>query len=80
MLSEDLRLRIVELHEDGKGYKISKSLDVYQSTVRQIVYECRKSSIVATLARNGCAAKMTSQAQRRMLIEVKRDPRVSGTC
>jgi hypothetical protein len=37
-ISEDIRLRIVNLHKAGKGYKrISKSLDVHQSSVRQIV-------------------------------------------
>ena len=49
-LSEDLRSRIVDLHEAGKGYKsISKSLDVHVSTVRQTVYKWRKFSTVATL-------------------------------
>jgi transposase len=49
-ISEDLRLRIVDLHKAGKGYKIiSKSLDVYQSTVRKIVNKWRKISPVATL-------------------------------
>jgi transposase len=50
-ISEDLRLRIVDLHKAGKGYKsISKSLDVHQSTVRQTVYKWRKFSTVATLS------------------------------
>ena len=78
-ISEDLRLRIVDLHKAGKGYKsISKSLDVHQSTVRQIVYKWRKFSTVATLPRSGCPAKMTARAQRRMLNEVKKNPRVSA--
>ena len=69
-ISEDLRLRIVDLHKAGKGYKsISKSLDVHQSTVRQIVYKWRKFSTVATLPGNGCPAKMTARAQCRMLNE-----------
>ena len=74
-----LRLRIVNLHKAGKGYKsISKSLDVHQSTVRQIVYKWRKFSTVATLPRSCRPAKMTSRAQRRMLNEVKKNPRVSA--
>ena len=78
-ISEDLRLRIVDLHKAGKGYKsISKSLDVHQSTVRQIVYKWRKFSTVATLPRSGRPAKMTARAQRRMLNEVKKNPRVSA--
>ena len=77
-ISEDLRLRMVDLHKAGKDYKsISKSLDVHQSTVRQIVYKWRKCSTVATLPRSGCPAKMTERAQLRMLNEVKRNPSVS---
>ena len=67
------------MHKAGKGYKsISKSLDVHQSTVRQIVYKWRKFSTVATLLRSGHPAKMTARAQRRMLNEVKKNPRVSA--
>ena len=41
---------MVDFHKAGKGYKsISKSIDVHQSMVRQIVYNWRKFSIVATL-------------------------------
>uniref|UniRef100_A0A8C5LME3 Transposase n=1 Tax=Leptobrachium leishanense TaxID=445787 RepID=A0A8C5LME3_9ANUR len=59
-LSEDLRSRIVDLHEAGKGYKsISKSLDVHVSTVRQTDYKWRKFSTVATLPRCGRPVKMT---------------------
>ena len=64
-ISVDLRLRIVDLHKGGKGYKsISKSLDVCQSTVRQIVYKWKKFQTVATLPRSDCPAKMTARAQR----------------
>ena len=74
-ISENPRLRIVDLHKAGKGYKIiSKSLHVYQSTVRQIVH--KGFSTVATLPRSGCPAKIT--AQHRMLNEVKKNPRVSA--
>ena len=74
-ISEDLRLRIVALHNAGKGYKsISRS----QSTVRQIVYKWRKFSTVASLPRSGSPAKMTARAQSRMLNEVKKNPRVSA--
>ena len=78
-ISEDQILRMVDLHKAGKGYKsISKSLDVHQSTVRQIVYKWRKFSTVATLPRSSHPAKMTARAQRRMLNEVKKNPRVSA--
>uniref|UniRef100_A0A8C5R032 Transposase n=1 Tax=Leptobrachium leishanense TaxID=445787 RepID=A0A8C5R032_9ANUR len=78
-LSEDLRSKIVDLHEAEKGYKsISKSLDVHVSTVRQTVYKWRKFSTVATLPRRGRPVKMTARAQRRMVNEVKKNPRVSA--
>jgi transposase len=78
-IAEDLRLIIVNLHKAGKDYKsISKSLDVHQSTVRQIVYKLRKFNTVATLPMSGRPAKMTARAQRRMLNEVKKNPRVSA--
>ena len=77
-ISEDLRLRIVDLHA-GKGYKsISKRFDVHQSTVRQTVYKWRKFSAVATLPRSGRPAKMTARAQSRMLNEVKKNLKVSA--
>jgi transposase len=61
------------------GYKsISKSLDVHQSTVRQIVYKWRKFSTVATPPRSGRPAKMTARTQCRMLSEVKKNPGVSA--
>lgn len=78
-LSEDLRARIVELHKAGRGYKsISKSLDVHVSTVRQIIYKWREFKTVATLPRRGRPAKMTARAQRRMVSEVRRNPRASA--
>ena len=62
--SEGLRLRIVDLHKAGKDYKsISKSLDVHQSTVRQNVYEWRKFSTVAPLARPSCKDDCKNTAQ-----------------
>uniref|UniRef100_A0A8C5LM91 Transposase n=1 Tax=Leptobrachium leishanense TaxID=445787 RepID=A0A8C5LM91_9ANUR len=77
-LSEDLRSRIVDLHEAGKGYKsISKSLDVHVSMVRQTVYKWRKFSTVATLPRRGHPVKMTARAHR-MFNGVKKNPRVSA--
>ena len=65
------------MHKYGKGYK-GKSLDVHQSTIRQIVYKWRKFSTVGTLPRCGRSAKMTARAQRRMLNEVKKNPTMSA--
>lgn len=63
-LSEDLRSRIVDLHEAGKGYKsISTSLDVHMSTVRQTVFKWRKFCTVASHPRCGRIVRMTLRAQ-----------------
>ena len=79
-ISEDVRLRIVDLHKAGKGYKsISKKALMFISPQQiQIVYKWRKFSTVATLPRSGRPAKMTARAQCRMLNEVKKTPRVSA--
>lgn len=72
-LSEDLRSRIVDFHKAGKGYKtISKSLDVHQSTVRQIIYKWRMFGTVTSLPWSGRPAKMTPRVQCRILREVKK--------
>ena len=43
-----------------------------------MVYKWRKFSTVTTLPRSGCPAEMTARAERRMLNEVKKNPRVSA--
>ncbi|KAG2456550.1 TCB1 transposase, partial [Polypterus senegalus] len=78
-LSEELRLRIVNLHKGGKGYKvISKILDIHQSTVMQVIYKWRQFGIVATPPRSGRPAKMTPRAQCKVSNEVKKNPRVTA--
>ena len=78
-LNEDLQARIFELHKAGKGYKsISKSLDVHVSTVRQIIYKWREFKTVATLPGGGRPTKMTARVQRRLVSEVRRNPRASA--
>ena len=77
--SNKRELIIIHLHKARKGYKsISKSLDVHQCKVRQIVYKWRKFSTVATLPVSGHLAKITAGAQCRMLSEIKKNPRVSA--
>ena len=67
-------LRIANLQKAGKGYKsVAKSLDVHQSTVRQIVYKWRKFSSVTTLPMSGRPAKTTERAQCRMPIVLAKD-------
>ena len=68
-ISEDPRLRIVDLHKSGKGYR---------SISKRPIRPWRKFSPVATLPTSGHPARMTARAQRRMLNEVKKNPRVSA--
>ena len=77
-ISENLRLRLVDLHKVERATKVSlKAFDVHQSTERQIVFKWRNFSTVATLPRSGRPAKRTARVQRRMLNEVKKNPSVS---
>uniref|UniRef100_A0A3B4TNE5 Uncharacterized protein n=1 Tax=Seriola dumerili TaxID=41447 RepID=A0A3B4TNE5_SERDU len=77
-LSEDLRSRMVDLHKAGKGYKvISKTLEIHQSTVRQTIYKWRHFGNVATLPRSGRPVRMTPRPQRRLINEVKKQPRMT---
>jgi transposase len=64
-------LRILRLVDFCDPSQVSQSLDVNQSTVRQIVYKWRNISTVATLPRSGRPAKMIARAQGRMLKEDK---------
>ena len=69
---------MVDLHKAGKGYKsISKSLDVHQSTVRQIVY---KSSALLLLSLGVAVLQRWLQehsAECSMRL-IKKNPRVSA--
>ncbi len=59
------------MHVAGNGYRVtSKTLDIHQSTDRQIVYKWSRFGTVATFHRSG-PAKISSKAQRRKLKEVK---------
>ena len=78
-LSEDLRQKIIDLYKAKKGYKtISKTLSVHVSTVRKIVCKWRQFGTVATLPRSGRPVKITPKAQRVIINEVKKNPRVSA--
>jgi transposase len=78
-LSKYLRRHIIEMHKSGKGYiSIAKDLGVHQSTVRQNVYKWRRFTTVAPLPRTGRPAKITPRAQRAILKEVRKNPRVTA--
>ncbi|XP_077110775.1 uncharacterized protein LOC143766747 [Ranitomeya variabilis] len=59
--SEDVRRRVVEAHEAGKGYKtISKMCELHHSTVRKIVYKWKAFNTISTLPRSGRPTKMAT--------------------
>ena len=62
-ISDDIRRRVVDAHQAGKGYKtISKEFGLHQSTVRQIVYKLKTSNTTVTLPRSGLTTKITPRA------------------
>ena len=64
-ISEDLRKRVVVVHQARKGFKaISKEFGLHQSTVRQIVYKWRKFKTTVTLPRSAPPTKNTLKARR----------------
>ncbi|XP_037533695.1 matrix metalloproteinase-20-like [Nematolebias whitei] len=77
-ISEDLRRRVVDAHQAGKGYKnISKEFGLQQSMVRQqTVFKWKKFKTTVTLHRNGQPTKITPRA-RRIASKVTKDPRTA---
>ncbi|KAM3922034.1 uncharacterized protein RB166_011335 [Leptodactylus fuscus] len=60
-ISEELRKKVVEAHEAGRGYKtISKVFDLHRSTVRQIIYKWKVFNTIATRPRSGRPTKLTT--------------------
>ncbi|KAM4031591.1 uncharacterized protein ACNLHF_019001 isoform 2-T2 [Anomaloglossus baeobatrachus] len=57
-ICEEVRRRVVEAHEAGKGYKsISKVCALHRSTVRQIVYKWKTFNTVSSRPRSGRPTK-----------------------
>lgn len=76
--SDDLRLKIVGAHNDGKGYKaISKSFGVPPSTVRAIIKKFEACNTVSNLPGRGGKAKISPSMERKIVREVSKDPRTS---
>ncbi|XP_073516509.1 uncharacterized protein [Phyllobates terribilis] len=59
--SEEVRRRVVEAHEAGKGYKtISKMCELHHSTVRKIIYKWKTFNTISSLPRSGRPTKMAT--------------------
>ncbi len=74
-IQEQMRNKIVEIYQSGKGYKaISKALGLQRTTVRPIIHKFRKLGTVVNLPRSGRPTKIPPRAQRRLIQEVKKEP------
>ncbi|KAK3525993.1 hypothetical protein QTP70_011807 [Hemibagrus guttatus] len=77
-LTEDLRLRIVAAHMSGKGYKIiSKCFEVPVATVQSIIKKYKTFRTVKNLRGHGRKPKVTPVLARRIVREVKKNPRIT---
>ncbi|XP_073467178.1 uncharacterized protein [Aquarana catesbeiana] len=74
-ISADLRRKVVEVYQSGQGYTtISKALDLNGTTVRAILTKWKKFGTVVNLPRSGRPAKISPQARRIIISEVKKNP------
>lgn len=74
-ISADLRRKVAEVYESGQGYTtISKALDLNGTTVRAILTKWKKFGTVVNLPRSGRPAKISPQARRIIISEVKKKP------
>ncbi|KAK3517459.1 hypothetical protein QTP70_012396 [Hemibagrus guttatus] len=77
-LTEDLRLHIVAAHKSGKGYEtISKCFEVPVATVQSIIKKYKTFHIVKNLRGRGRKPKVTPVLARRIVREVKKNPRIT---
>ncbi len=78
-IQEQMRNKIVDMYQSGKGYKaISKALRLQRTTVRAIIHKWRKLGTVVTLPRSGRPTKITPRVQRRLIQEVIKEPRTTS--
>uniref|UniRef100_A0AAY5K7Q8 Transposase Tc1-like domain-containing protein n=1 Tax=Esox lucius TaxID=8010 RepID=A0AAY5K7Q8_ESOLU len=74
-IQELMRKSSITFYQSGKGYKaISKALGLQRTTVRAIIHKWRKHGTVENLPRSGRPTKITPRAQRRLILEVIKDP------
>ncbi len=70
-IQEQMRKKIVDMYQSGKGYKvISKALGLQRTMIRAIIHKWRKLVIVVilvNLSRSGRPTKITPRAQRQLI-------------
>jgi len=74
-LSVDLREKIVQLYDDGNGYKkISKMLHVPISTIRSIIKKKMETGTVENVGLRGRKRKLDEKLRRRVIRDVAKNP------
>lgn len=75
-LSQEIRKKIIDKHDKGKGYKtISKQLDVPVTTVAHIIQKFKIHGTVANLPGRGRRRKIDDKSKRRIIRMVTKEPR-----
>ncbi len=78
-IQEQMRNKIVDMYQSGKGYKaISKALGLQRTTVRAIIHKWRKLGTVVNLPRSERPTKITPRAQWWLIQEVIKEPRTTS--
>ncbi len=78
-IQEQMRNKIVDMYQSGKGYKaISKALGLQRTMVRAIIHKWRKLGTVVNLPRSDWPTKITPRAQWRLIQEVIKEPRTTS--
>ncbi|KAI4885698.1 hypothetical protein NFI96_001381 [Prochilodus magdalenae] len=74
-ISEELRKKVVEAHQSGKGYKlISKALGLPKTTVRSILCKWKRFGTVGNRPRSGRPPKISPGTRRDIIREVMKNP------
>lgn len=77
-MSEDLRLRIVMAHNEGKGYKaIAKQFNVPVSTAQSIIKKHNMFGTVKNRKGRGRKSKVSDKLARKLVREASNNPRVT---
>ncbi len=76
--SEDLRIRIVSLHKDGRGYKFSNTLKLSCSTVARVIQRFSKTGFTRNRPRKGRSKKLSPRAVRQVQKLASKNRRMSA--
>ncbi len=78
-IQEQMRNKIVDMYQSGKGYKaISTALRLQRTTVRAFIHKWRKLGTVVNLPRSERPTKITPRAQWWLIQEVIKEPRTTS--